>query len=358
MYCALHKGIVPPVLMRAAAFSSSTRISPGSPPSSSLRLVTGVHERPLLRADCRAPPAEVALGFYILPLCLVHRARLLARFASDAGTGPAQLQDALCSAQREQAPVRADEPAEGAVEEERDEEDDDKHNRPCRKDKVEEVVDAEQRQERGREHERHDKEEDKDNPADGQKEGLVQGPYLGDRCVVCDLLHDAHRAGVPAEEPAEHEHQQEDEREPEGAGNEGGPEPHGIPQHERLELVGRDRREDQKAERSRDCEQQPPDPLLPPARVPEVPEEDDDHERVHKPDRFQFRAKGHIRFLRCRRGAGMRAGSVHFSSAGYGKKDAERAPGHAARGCTGLPENPPEEVFGMANDFLLECRGL
>src|SRR5690606_11689366 len=98
------------------------RLSPRSP----------VFEGSFNRADIKAAVAEVTLPFPIVPLCLICGARTLTLSARDAGIGPPDLEPAPHGRNRGKSPERADEPAEGAIEEERDCDDCQENKESCR----------------------------------------------------------------------------------------------------------------------------------------------------------------------------------------------------------------------------------
>ena len=201
-------------------------------------MVPCIDKRSLRGAGSRAPPAEIALGLCIFPLCLVSRTGLLTLPAFDAGIGAADPEEALCCTEGEDETVRADQPAERAVEDQRDQEHDQEHDRSRSQGKVEEIIDPKPCQQGCGEDKRHDEENNKKHTPHNHERDLLPRTDFRYRRMVRDLLYSADRAGITAEEPAEDKRQEEHNRKRDNADDEGAAEALHIPQHDLLELVG------------------------------------------------------------------------------------------------------------------------
>ena len=209
-----------------------------------------VPQCPGRRADIGASPAEIAFGLPVTAFCLVNRADLLTLPALNTRIRSLQGKEAYPGSKREEEPIRADDPAERAVEYHGDKEHHDKDDACGSQGQGKETADTKVSEKGGREDPCHVQEYHKNNPADYHQRNLLAEHELWHGHPGYNLLYGPDRAEVPAEEPAGYYGQQEYYREPDGCDHERYPKALHIAEHQLLELVRCKRGEDEKPERS------------------------------------------------------------------------------------------------------------
>lgn len=253
---------------------------PGAPP---------VPEGSLHRACRDTPAAEVALAFPIIASRLVRGAGLLALPARDAGIGPADLPPGRCGSELEDDRDRADEPAERAVDEDGDGDQEKEEGKPEREGKPEELRDPEEPEDREGESQPGSDDEQEDEPPDHRERNLPREPDLGGGNLVGEFLDRTDGAEVPAEVPPEEEGEEEEDSHPDRCSHQGEPHPCTGPclEDQVLEIMGYHRREEEESHEDGHHEQDDLHGPGKPPRPPEIHPDEDEEYGIHDPDQWR-----------------------------------------------------------------------